>query len=104
MSEYRFNEDIERRAGVFALWLAHEAETNVELEGIRQVFLAVSADIATRGICENEQVQLLYGAIEGHAEAWGYLDDYLADPKLYLTHCLVAVENPPQPSSNSGRE
>ena len=96
MDGYRVDEDIERRAGVFALWLAHEAETNPQLEGIRQVFLTVSADIATRGICNNEHAQWLYGAIEGHAEAWGYLEDYQADPKLYLTHCLIAVENLPQ--------
>lgn len=93
MSEYIAKDDVKRRAGVFALWLAYEAKSNPELEAVRQVFLSVEADIASGRMVQAEQASYLYGVIEGHARAWAYLEDYQAEEKLYLTEYLWAVRD-----------
>ena len=76
---------------MFALWLAHEARTNPQLEGYRQVFVKVGADVAAERIVDGAEAELLYGVIRGHARAWGYLKDYEVDPKLYLSHYIASV-------------
>lgn len=92
MSEYRYDARIDERAKVFALWLGHEAVRNVQLEGYRHVFIAVGEAVSAKRVVDADQADLLYGVIRGHAKAWGYLDDYEADPKLYLSHYIVAVQ------------
>lgn len=91
MSEYRFDAVVDERAQVFAMWLAHEAESKPELAGIRDVFVAVGEDVAAQRVVDRDQADLLYGVVRGHARAWGYLADYEEDPKLYLSHYIARV-------------
>lgn len=91
MQGYRNDALIEQRAKTFALWLAHEAKAKPILYGIQQTFFVVGKDVDAGLVPENAHIQLLYGGIRGHAMAWGYIEDFEKDPRLYLSHYIVAV-------------
>lgn len=83
--------EVERRAGVFALWLVHEARANPQMAGVRQMFLDVGRDILDGKVHDSEHEQFLYGAVRGHAKAFGYEEDYEAQPSVYLAYFIGAV-------------
>ena len=61
------------------------------MSGIPKVFVAVGESVRNKEAVNEVFVDLLYGVIRGHAKAWGYLEDYQENPKLYLSHYIVAV-------------
>ena len=98
MKEYVFDKLVDQRAKTFALWLEYEAEQKPMMQGIQNVFLAVGESVQNQQPVEQLHSDLLYGVIKGHAKAWRYLKDYQDNPKLYLTHYIVAVMEKNKPS------